>query len=163
MPTKYIAGFGAFAILVTICVSAQLRPEQRDGGRQWLSWSASERNGYVEGFISGYLRARLVACNAADDLFEVGQSHRLGDEQHPSEVPSGRCLASVDTYTKYKYINSSIDFSAYTSVITEFYTKHPEYQGFPTPNLMESLGDKKYRTADQLYEMARKGERHPVR
>jgi len=134
----------------------------REGG-EWLSWSANERNRYVDGFISGYLKARLTACNAADNLFEVGQTHRLGDDQHPTEVPSGRCLAVVDTYSRYKYLNSSINFTAYTNVITEFYTKHPEYEGIPFPHLIEVLSDKKCSTADQLYQMALKGELRPVR
>jgi hypothetical protein len=163
MIMRYLAGIGALAIILTICIAAQLHPRQPGSGGQWLSWSASERDTYVDGFISGYLEARLVACDASDHLFEVGQPHRLGDEQHPTEMPSGRCLASVDTYTKYKYTNSAIDFSAYTNAITEFYTKYPEYQAIPVPNLMEFLSDKKYRTADQLYEAAKRREVHPIR
>ena len=128
-----------------------------------MSWTTNERNRYIDGFISGYLKARLAACNAADNLFEVGHPHQLGDDQHPTEVPSGRCLAAVDTYSRYKFVNSSIDFTAYTNVITEFYTKHPEYQGIPFPHLIEVLSDKKCSTADQLYQMALKGELRPVR
>jgi len=163
MIAKYLCGVGALVSLTIICMAAQVRPEQIERGGEWLSWSAHERNRYVDGFISGYLKARLSACNAADNLFEVGQPHRLGDDQHPTEVPSGRCLAAVDTYSRYKYLNSSIDFTVYTNVITEFYTKHPEYQGIPFPHLIEVLSDKKCSTADQLYQMALKGELRPVR
>ena len=58
---------------------------------------------------------------------------------------------------------SGPDFSAYADVITEFYTKHPEYQGIPFVDLMKSLSDRTYKTADQLYQMALKGELRPVR
>ena len=35
-------------------------------------------------------------------LFEVGQPHRLGDKDHPTEVPSGRCLAHHGEFSKAK-------------------------------------------------------------
>ncbi len=163
MMPKSLYGIGAVVIITVICMGTQVSPDQIERGGQWLSWSVNERDAYVEGFISGYLKARLIACNSADQLFEVGQPHRLGDEQHPTEIPSGRCLASMDTYSKYKYADFAFDNSAYTKVVTEFYTTHPEYTGVPFPSLMELLSDKKYKTADQLYQMALKGELRPVR
>ena len=81
----------------------------------------------------------------------------MGDEQHPTEFPSGRCLASVDEYSRFKYTDSTIDFSAYVNPITEFYTKHPEYGGILVPSLMEFLSDKKCSTADELFQMALQG------
>jgi hypothetical protein len=110
------------------------------------------------GFIDGYLRGSHQACDATDDLFEVGKWHRLGDDRHPSEIPSARCLARLDMYSKYKLVESRPDFSAYTDVITEFYTRHPEYQDIPYVYLLEFLSDNKYKTAEQLYQMALKGE-----
>lgn len=160
---KFVSGIATLAILTAICFAAQVRHAQMERGGEWLSWSEPERDSYVDGFISGYSQARLKACNAADTLFEIGQTHRLGDEQHPTEVPSGRCLAAVDAYTRFKYLNSAVDFSPYTNTITEFYKKHPEYSEIPFPFIMEFLSDGKYRTADQLYELARKGELHVIR
>jgi len=52
---------------------------------------------------------------------------------------------------------------AYVEVITEFYKKHPEYRGIPFVDLMRLLNDRDRRTADQLYQMAQKGELRPVR
>ena len=43
-------------------------------------------------------------------------------------------------------------------MITEFYTKHSEYRNIPFPYLMDHLSDGKYRTADQLAQMAKKGD-----
>lgn len=163
MMRKYLAGIGAFAVLVILCVAAQPRPDQPERSAEWLSWSPAQRNVYVYGLITGYRMASLKACNAADELFEVGKPHSLGDEHHPSEMPSARCLTSVAKYSKCKYTGTETDCSAYTNVITEFYTKHPEYQGVPFPYIMDFLSDGKYSTADQLYEVAQKGELHAVR
>ena len=159
---KCLFGIATLAAFTIMCVAAQVRPGQIERGGEWLSWSLAERNRYTDGFISGYLAVRLKACNTADALFEVGQPHRLGDEQHPTDVPSGRCLAAVDTYSKFKYVNSAIDFGPYTNAITEFYTKHPEYQDIPFPHLMQALSDTKSSSADQLYQMVQKGELRPA-
>jgi hypothetical protein len=162
--TKYLAGIGTLVILVVICVAAQVRTDQVDRGGEWLSWSPGQRATYVDGFITGYLQGSLSACEAADKLFEVNKPHSLGDEHHPSEIPSARCLARMEEYSKAKYTETSgLDESVYTDVITEFYTKHPEYQGVPFVNLMKLLSDHNYKTADQLYQMALKGELHPLR
>ncbi len=164
MLTKYLAGIGAFAILVIICVAAQVHPEQVDRGGEWLSWSPAERATYVNGFITGYLQGSNGACDVAQELFGDRKTYRLGDEHHPSEMPSARCLARMDSYSKARYSEGSgPDFTAYTDVITEFYTEHPEYRGIPFVNLVKSLSDRRYKTADQLYQMAVKGELRPVR
>jgi len=163
MSTKCLVAVGAVVFLLFSCKAGRLRPEQMERGGEWLSWTTSERNRYVYGFIDGYLQGRLIACEAADQLFEVGQPHRLGDDQHPTDIPSGRCLASVDTYSRFKYISSGGDLSAYTNPITEFYTKHPEYQGVPFPFLLKYLSDNKCTTADELFRMALKGELHNIR
>jgi hypothetical protein len=163
---KYLRGIGAVAILLIVSMAPQVRLQAQEiaRGREWLSWSPAQRGTYVDGFITGYLQGSLYACEATDRLFEVGIPHRLGDEEHPSEVPSARCLARMEKYSKIKYTEASgQDFSAYTDVITEFYTKHPEYQGIPFGNLMKWLSDRNYKTADQFYQMALKGDLHPVR
>jgi hypothetical protein len=161
---KYARGIGAVAILLVIYMAAQVRSQEIARGGEWLSWSPGQRATYVDGFITGYLQGSLSACEVADQLFEVGMPHRLGDDQHPSEVPSARCLARMEKYSKAKYTEATgQDFSAYTDVITEFYTKHPEYRGIPFMNLMKWLSDRNYKTTDQLYQMALKGELRPIR
>jgi hypothetical protein len=70
----------------------------------------------------------------------------------------------MEEYSKARYTEASgPDFSAYADVITDFYTKHPEYRGIPFVNLVKSLSDRSYKSADQLYQMAVKGELRPVR
>jgi hypothetical protein len=121
-------------------------------GKEWLAWTPAERNVYVQGFIEGYLRGTNSACRLADELFEVGKPHRVG------QGPRGRCEARLEKYTKIKIADSGPDLSAYTTVLTEFYTKHPEYQNIPKVYLLSFLTDRAYKTADQLSEMAMKRE-----
>lgn len=146
---------------MVICMAAQIQPEQQERSAQWLAWTADQRNIFIVGLVSGYQMGSLKACNSVDDLFEIGQPHHPGDKQHPTNIPSGRCLAAIDTYSKCVLKESSypsVDCSAYTGTITEFYTKHPEYRGIPFTYLFEFLSDSKHKTADELYQMALKGE-----
>jgi hypothetical protein len=153
---------GATVLLLISC-HGRVRLEQVERGGEWLSWTPTERARYVSAYLDGYLGGRLQACEVADKLFEVGMPHRLGDDQHATEVPSGRCLAEVNTFSRFKFTNSRLDVSAYTNPITEFYTKHPEYNGVPFPFLLQSLSDKGCSTSDDLYQMARSGKLHVVR
>ncbi len=92
------------------------------------------------------------ACLAADNLFEKDKPHIFGHDDVPSTFPSDRCRTSVAHYSKVKVdLSKGPDFSAYTAVITEFYTKHPEYRDTPFSLLMESLTGTKSLTADDIY------------
>jgi hypothetical protein len=138
---------------------ASAPPPRRDNpieGREWLAWSPAEREIYVSGFLEGYWTGSREACELTDHLFEVGKAHRVG------ENPQGRCSAHLEHYTKLEYKAgdsvSKPDFSAYTSVMTDFYSKHPEYRNVPKVYILQLLSDRSYKTADQLYRMALKGE-----
>jgi hypothetical protein len=160
--TTLLVGVGLVASLMIGRTTVEVHPEQLERGGQWLSWTEIERNAYAYGLISGYLTGSLEACNAADDLFEVGQPHKLGDQHSPSEMPSARCLAKRDNYSKCKYANSVVDCSAYTTVITEFYTKYPDQRQIAFVDLMRLLSDRSYKSADQLHKMALRGEIRPL-
>ncbi len=163
MLNKYLVG-GAVLVLLITCMSAQVRRDEVDRGGEWLSWSPEQRATYVNGFITGYLQGSHSACEVAEELFgKPGKKYRLEDEHHPSDMPSARCLARMETYSKAKYTESGPDPGAYTDVITEFYTKHSEYRGVPFFILMKLLSDRNYKSADQLYEMALKGALRPPR
>ncbi len=142
-----IVNVACAALVLVVLASAVVSAlgARGDGtGVEWLSWSPSERSAFMNGFVTGYLRGTSKACNAADDLFEVNNPHSVSDR------PSEKCHGRVDLYSK--------DSDAYTTVLTEFYTKHPEYRGIPSAYLLSFLSDSQYRTADQLYQMAVKGE-----
>jgi hypothetical protein len=135
---------GAFSVLLLTAIVAQVPQSQRDKGQEWLSWSPAERSAFIDGFVTGYTNGSHKACLATEGLFEAGQPHQLADQ------PSARCLARLEMYSK--------DFDAYTTVITDFYAKHPEYRSIPFGYLIWFLTDNQYKTADQLYQMAQKGE-----
>lgn len=156
MARTYFAGFTLFAALC-ITASGQTLPMLHGRGGEWLTWTPVQRTAYVQGFTDGYMIGFYRACDLADQLFEVGQPHRLGDKDHPTEVPSGRCLASRGEFSKAKLDEKGqYDVRAYADVITAFYEKHPTCRDFPFPFLLENLSSE-YATADHLYEMAMNG------
>ena len=124
----------------------------RHPGLLWLSWSAAERENFVYGFIQGHGHGVVEACRGADDLFEKDKPHQLGHDDVPRTFPSARCRARVAEYSNVKIdLAKGPDFRAYTTVITEFYTRHPEYRDTPISLLMDSLSGTKRLTADELY------------
>jgi hypothetical protein len=123
-----------------------------DAGGVWLSWNREQQNTYVAGFIVGYSQGFYLACDSADALFEVGQPHPLGKQ------PSARCLDQIQKYSNLRFTGAATpDYSAYSAVITEFYTKHPKYRDRPFEFLIEQLSDSKHKSVDELYEMAKRG------
>jgi hypothetical protein len=152
-------GVGIILLLgLCACAAAQATQEQQLGrGGEWLSWTPVQRNTYVYGLVDGYLMGFLRACYLADQLFETDKPHRLGDEHHPTDMPSGRCIAHRGEFSKKSLDKEGhLDVSAYTDVITTFYKDHPSCRDFPFALLLQSLSSK-YETADRLYELALKG------
>ena len=158
---KLVTHCGVGIILLVgfcVCAAAQATPEPELGrGGEWLSWTPVQRTAYVYGLVDGYLMGFYQACDLADELFETDKPHRVGDEHHPTEFPSGRCLAHRGEFLKKSFDKEGHpDVSAYTDVITAFYKDHPGCREFPFAFLLQSLSSK-YATAEQLYEMALKG------
>src|SRR5271154_6414342 len=92
----FIHGGVGIILLAVWCTSAaaQTTQEQQLGrAGEWLSWTPVQRTAYVYGLVDGYLMGFLRACNLTDRLFDKGKPHRLGDAHHPTDMPSGRCLA----------------------------------------------------------------------
>ncbi len=151
-------------LMLSFCgsIRAPLKQSQLGRGDEWLSWHPEQRQGYVYGYIDGYLGGTLSSCNLADDLFEAGKPHTVGDGNHASDMPSARCLAHRGEFSQLfsdrKFDKDGhLDVSIYTDVITEFYEKHGNCREFPFSFLMEHLSSK-YSTADQLYEAAFRGD-----
>jgi len=149
--TRACLATGACAVLLLNTGAAPATRDKADPGAEWLAWSPSERAIYVRGFFEGYGNGGQAACKLADDLFEVGKLHHLG------EAPRTRCEDHLEKYTKITISDSGLDFSAYTEVITDFYTKHPEYWNITYGYIMSLLNDRNYKTADQLYRLAVEG------
>jgi hypothetical protein len=141
---------GACVALPFVTGTAPATPEELNAGKEWLAWTLDQRNVYVYGFIEGYWKGSQTACKLADDLFEVGKHHRVG------EGPRARCENALEQYTKIKTTDSGVDFSAYTTIVTEFYTKHPEYQNVSMGYLLFSLSDRNDQSADHLYQVVKR-------
>jgi hypothetical protein len=151
--------FVGFILLAALCfpASAQTNPKLHGRGGEWLSWTPVQRTAYVQGFADGYMLGFSRACDLTDQLFETDKPHRLGNANHPTEVPSGRCLAHRGEFSRAKLDDGGkFDVSAYTDVITAFYERHTNCSDFPFPFLLQTLSSE-YLTGDQLYESALKG------
>jgi hypothetical protein len=142
--TRGFVGAGVVAIFMLITVGASVTKPQAGTGYEWVLWTPEQRSSFIDGFWTGYVMGTRRACDVTDDLFEVGKMHRVGED------PSARCLARLELYSK--------DARLYTAVLTDFYTQHPEYRNIPVVYLMRFLTDSKFKTADELYQMALKGE-----
>jgi hypothetical protein len=149
---RALALTGICLALVLPAAAGSNNPVGIGAGKEWLGWTPSDRNSYIRGFIEGYWRGTKTTCLLADELFEVGKSQQLG------RGPSARCQARLEGYTKIKTPESAPDFSAYTTVITEFYTKYPEHQDIPVVYIMRFLTDQNFKTADQIFQIEGKRE-----
>jgi len=142
--TKVFALAGIFVVWMLVTITAASSSPQRGTGQEWVSRSPEQRDTFIDGFVTGYVMGTNSACDATNYGWEVGKTHR------PGEDPSARCSARVELYSK--------DLKSYTTVLTQFYTEHPEYQNIPVVYLMRFLSDIQFKTADELYQMALKGD-----
>ena len=108
-------------------------------GGQRLSWTAGEKNAYVDGFIDGYLTSTTEICQAAGHFLRGGNTGSSGDRPETStSAASAACFASGGNYSKQYSGKAGVDFSIYANIITEFYTKHAGYRAVSFRKLMLS-------------------------
>lgn len=159
--TRHLLTVTAIVVLPFVSTEAQVPADQIGRGGQWLSWSQKERITYVFGFIDGYYIGTSNLCEGADLLFKVRDPHRVPPHPDSQAQASILCFDSMGSYSK-GLSGAGLDLSPYADIVTEFYTKHPEYSAVPFPELMLYLGDGKCDNADLLYQKALKGELHRV-
>ena len=124
----------------------------RHPGQEWLSWTIREREIYIRGLVDGYGGGVSSACRVTDGLLENGQPRMDGHDKTACSSPSQRCFAAVSQYQRVKVsLSTGLDVSAYTSVITKFYTRHPESRNVLVTTLMMYLRSPDVVTADDLY------------
>lgn len=133
----------SFVFLAAVCMGIPANAQNREAGEDWLSWTQPLRSSFIEGFITGYLRGASAACNAADDLFELGMAHSANDR------PSERCYKRVALYSKKS--------SVYADVITQFYRSNSQYKLVPVAYLLSFLKDGEFKDAAELSRMAKDG------
>jgi len=132
-------------------------------GNQWLALSLSQQSDAIYEYIQGYLDGLNQACGKLDSLFETNIAHQYRYYDKPSTFPSDRCRTNANNYSKMTNATNHLgyDYSVYINVITEFYRKHPEYRKIQLVILMHYLTDQEFKSADELYTMAKHGDIHP--
>lgn len=124
-------------------------------GKVWLSWGPKERNRFVYAYVEGYETGMYEACKAVSELSDKDDIIKTSHGWKSPQFSYERCRAGVGKYSNYTLDSSGEpQFHAYTDVLTEFYTKHPEYRNIPFVYLMEFLTDKQHKSADELFAMA---------
>jgi hypothetical protein len=152
------AGFLLLGLVIALSYPNPATQVQTDPGAQWLSWSTSEKNAYVAGFIDGYRTGTTEICKAADQFLKAGSISSGGGQPETNSSASAACFASGGDYSKQYSGKAGVDFSVYANMITEFYTKHPDYRAISFRKLLLSLRDGASNSEDQLYQKALHGD-----
>jgi hypothetical protein len=112
----------------------------RHPGRQWLAWDSRQQENFVYGYIQGYRQGVNQACHVVDQRSGRGDTRTMGTRNVPATVPPPDCDASLGQYSMVGGNESAgPNFSAYTTLITEFYRKYPDSEDIPFTRLMEPL------------------------
>ncbi len=121
-------------------------------GQLWLSWTGSERESYVLGYIEGYGVGGSDACLSIDRFCRLEKPQTVAGGNVPSWHPSALCSADIQGYD-YVIVSpsSGVNVSGYTAVITKFYMQHPDLRDTLLLDLMRMLRGPKKVTADDLY------------
>lgn len=101
-------------------------PESRSysPGTMWLEWSASERTGFIRGFIVGHEDGYRQACTVAES------------GKQPASATTGfdPCLEKRHLFRQ--------DVSHYKHYITDFYKQYPEDRDVPVRILLMQADQK---------------------
>jgi hypothetical protein len=148
--TRKLAAFltvGTLALVLIVLTHAapQSTPRRPSSDDKWLSWSAETRATFVAAYLDGYQSGTFNGCNAAGELFEVGKTFSNLDD-----LPVRRCNRKAKHFSK--------ETNDYISVLTDFYTRHPQFRNIPHFYLLENLIDGQYKTGDEIYQAALKGQ-----
>jgi hypothetical protein len=157
-----IAALGLVSIFLVGCnlrspSSVSAAPSQYRGAK-WMAWNDAQRDAFVSSYVDGYKMGAHDACLATDRVLDLKKGSIPEHGKDEIVVPSGVCRVNAGDYSGCKPgAPEGQVCSAYTQVITAFYTKHPEYQNIPYEYLMQYLTDKEHKSADDLYSMAKAG------
>lgn len=156
--TRAFLAVGSVIALWHLHPMAQVPATEMIPGAEWLSWSTNEKQSYVSGFIDGYKSGTTQICAAADQYFSVKTPRGSSSEQVREGSSSAVCFANRGDYSRQYSTSAWLDFSAYVTAVTEFYSKHPEYRSIPFARLMLALRDGRSNSDAQLYRNALEGE-----
>lgn len=128
-------------------------------GQEWLAWPGRARVLFVAAYIDGYQEGIHNACESADRLLDLKTNKPYDHAKDEIVLPSGVCQKGAAHYSRFKpNATGDPDVTAYTEVLTRFYTEHAEFEDIPYEYLMQYLTDEQNKTVDDLYHMAKAGE-----
>ncbi|HTB97321.1 MAG TPA: hypothetical protein VK716_09960 [Terracidiphilus sp.] len=109
-------------------------------------------------YIDGYEEGIRNACAAAEHTLALKANQAYDHSKDEIVLPSGVCWKGAAHYSRFKPNPAgNPDVTAYTDVLTRFYTEHGQYQNVPYEYLMHYLTDEQFKTAHDLYNMAKTG------
>jgi hypothetical protein len=147
--------------LISGCKQAKPIPESGD---EWLAFTPKEKQRYVIGFVEGWMVGSSKACRQIDD-FTVLDNNKSADTARKLEnvlpSPSAFCMHIRPEFSKMQVsggdmTSASIDVSAYTNVLDDFY-RHSECRRMPYSILLEHLNDEEFKSGEELYKFVRSG------
>ena len=128
------------------------------GGAEWKDLTETERSTYVEGYLGGYGMGTFAACDITDRLFDAKGPPFLADGA--INTASNQCIRALNRYDRAGlHGKERPDYTMYTDVMTELYTKYPKYDAVPIAWMLSLMYDKGYTSTDQLFQ---KLERHDM-
>lgn len=125
------AGFLLVGLVVVVWYLKLAAQLAANPGGQWLSWTASEKNAYVGGFIDEYLSGTTELCQAAGHFFKGGtylpvviasrhpRRHPLRASQVEAITPSN--IRAKPGWTSAFMPTSSPSFTAGIRIIAPFH------------------------------------------
>jgi hypothetical protein len=114
-------------------------------GKMWLLWDASERVGFVRGYVWGLDRGYRNGCMAYDKA-----SHGSGVETLDLSKPVNLLKNHLS-----ECVSRRSDFSKeptyYESQLTKFYETYPQDQDLPIRQLFAQMEDSSNLTLEQIH------------
>lgn len=116
MISRFVRVFLFVSILVLACQKQEgFSQSAQTPAETWLSISTEGRARYVEGYLSGFERAKRLACQ----FYEIEKMKVSSDSVPIEKRPLNECLKSVPSFGE-KY------YQVYVDKITNYYEKYPK-------------------------------------
>jgi hypothetical protein len=156
---KIVSSVLLLSLLVGCRAHPSMHGSERYRGAQWMGWDDLRRDAFVVSYVDGYKSGTADACRGIDQSLDLKAGKIPEHGKDEIVTASGVCRVNATDYSHCTPGAPEGEVCGYyTRTITQFYSKHPEYQNIPYEYLMTYMTDKENKTADQLYAKAKYGE-----